>query len=248
MELLGAGLGVDGEQHAGVASVFGGEVVALDFEFADGVHGELSELAVIRADVGIDGAVEEKVVVASAQSVDVERVGVVESQAEVAVVIGDHAGQGADQGLEVATVQAGLGDELGVDNVGVVGGGGFDERSDGLDGDVLGRAADLKAELAQGKDLAIVEDDAATLQVLHAFRLHFDGVVARLQGLQNEDAFGVGGGIARDHTFFLIKGLDICAGDHRALRIGDGALDGAAVLGQCRGGQQGEGKQRQDPE
>ena len=34
MELLGAGLGVDGKQDAGVASVLGGEVVALDFELA----------------------------------------------------------------------------------------------------------------------------------------------------------------------------------------------------------------------
>ncbi len=79
-------------------------------EFADGVHAELGELAVVGADVSVDGSVEEEVVVAATETVHVEmRGGVIEGQAEIAVaVVGDDAGEGADEELEVAAIEAGL--------------------------------------------------------------------------------------------------------------------------------------------
>lgn len=66
MELLAAGLGVDGDEDARVAAIFGVEGGGLHLELADGIEGDLGVLAVVGADVGVDAAIEIDVVHAAA--------------------------------------------------------------------------------------------------------------------------------------------------------------------------------------
>src|SRR5262249_9034115 len=129
VKLFGAGFGVDGKQDSGIAPVLGGEVVALNLELADRVHAELGVLAVIGTDVGIDRAVQEEVVTAAAHSVYVERVRVVKGEAEIVGIVRNDAGEGAHQRLKVAAIKAGLGHQFRVDDVGMVGGGNFNQGS-----------------------------------------------------------------------------------------------------------------------
>jgi hypothetical protein len=65
VEVLCAALRVDGKPHARVPAVFRGEVAGLQLELADGIHAQLCVLAVVRANVRINRAVQINVVVAS---------------------------------------------------------------------------------------------------------------------------------------------------------------------------------------
>ena len=116
MELAAAALGVNGNHDTGVAAVLGAESAGLQFELAHRVEADLRVLAVVGADVGVDGAVEKDVVAAASLTVHVERIRIVEGQAEVARVVGYHARQRAHQRLKVAPIQRYLGDLLGADD------------------------------------------------------------------------------------------------------------------------------------
>ena len=151
VERAAAALGVDGDHDARVAAVFGVEGAGLQLEFADRVQADLRVLAVIRAHVGVDGAVQKHVVAAAALAVDVERVRVVERQPEIAGVVRDDARKRAHQRLEVAPVERefrSLPCELMTNDF--CDGGGFDQRDLRFDRDRFGDLPDLQRQRRPG--------------------------------------------------------------------------------------------------
>ena len=105
MEALATALGVDQNHDAGAATVFRVEVAGQGLEFTDCIEAQSGVFAVVRAYVGVDDAVEEEVVGRAAHAVHIEVVGLVEDQAELRIVVGNHAGQRGEQGFEVTAVQ-----------------------------------------------------------------------------------------------------------------------------------------------
>ncbi len=116
VEMLAAALGVDQNHHPWAAPVFRIEIPGKCLEFAHRVDAQVSILTVVGANVGVDDSVEKKVIVGAAHAVDVEVVGLVKHQAELRVVVSDHAGQCGHQRLEVAPVQRLLDDLALVDD------------------------------------------------------------------------------------------------------------------------------------
>src|SRR5689334_11444658 len=115
-----------GDQNARVSTVLGVEYTGLHLEFTDRIHAELRVLSVVRAYVGVNAAVEIDIVHTAAQTVNIERIGVVEGQPEVGRIVGNDARQGAEQGLPVAPVQAGFGYLLAGDDERFIRGRGLD--------------------------------------------------------------------------------------------------------------------------
>ena len=105
VKVLAAALGVDQNHDPRAASILRVEVAGERLEFADGVNAQVRIFAVVCAYVGVDHAVEKEIVGRAAHSVDVEVVSLVEDQAELRIVVRDHAGQGRHQRFEVAAIQ-----------------------------------------------------------------------------------------------------------------------------------------------
>ena len=231
MELAGAALGGDADQHAGIAAVLRREGAGLQLELADRIQADLGVLAVVRAHVGVDRTVEVHVVHAAAQPVHLERIRIVESQAEIAGIVRDDAGQSADQRLEVAAVQALFGDLIAGQHKAAVGRTRFDKRRDGFDAHRVGGGANLKRKLAEIHRLVGIENQTRAGAGFEAGGFYFNGVGAAQEFEQAEAAAAVGVAFAGDDPFSFICCRDLGIDDRSAAGVGDLALY-VARLGQ----------------
>ena len=105
VEVFATAFGVDQDHDARTAAVLGVEVAGEGLEFAHSVQAQRRVLAVVRAYVGVDDAVEEEVVCRAAHAVDVKVIGLVEDKTELRVVVGDDAWQRGQQRLKIPSVQ-----------------------------------------------------------------------------------------------------------------------------------------------
>ena len=118
--LLPATLCVDGDHYAGVAAVFSIVVSRLHFELAYRIQAQLRVLAIIRTDIGVDGAIQKHVIRAAAHTVHVHLVGIVKLQLEIRTIVGDDSRKSFHQRLEVATIHLRFQDLFRIDDAGVV--------------------------------------------------------------------------------------------------------------------------------
>ena len=104
MEILGTALGIGCNQDTRDASVFGIEGAGLHLKFAHRIETQLRILAIVRADVSVDAAIEKDVILTAAEPIDVERVGVVKGKPEVGRVVRCYARRCAEERLKVAAI------------------------------------------------------------------------------------------------------------------------------------------------
>ncbi len=241
----GARLGDGLKAARGFAAELGLKVARLNFDLRDSVE---RDEGVHAADVGVlhRDAVNRDAVLRHAAAVHVVLAGLAEALRLGAAAVVDHAGLERAEHGKVAADDGEVLHLLAGHDAGALAAGGLHGGAFGGHGDGLGGHAEGEINLADGEPAVGFERDIRLLVFAEAGVLDLDAVGAGEHRSEGEVAVVVARHLARDAGLFRDQ-AHVRAGDRRALRIGDGADDGASLrLSQSERAQQEYAEQSDD--
>ncbi len=225
VERAAAGLGLDGDDHAGIAAIFRVERRHLHLELGNRIDGGLGVLRLIVADIQVGAAVQVEVILRAPAAANVHHADVVEGQVKVGTPAGRDTGNRPHQRGPVAAVHRQFRDLLLLDQEGLLHAIGLNDRGFTRDLDHRADLTDLHGQLADVEFRVYVELDIPNAESLKACELYFQRIDTRLNAQRLESARVVRNRFTNYASLRLVNQLDRGSGQHAARLVHDRTAD-----------------------